>query len=77
MRNQTSDMNYLAYSKDGLHIRVFEKPLASANVYRSSVFPKTSSSKNIEFGAVIGYKSGAFGYREFTINKQVLEDGLK
>ncbi len=73
----TSDMNYLAYSKDGIHFRVFEKPLASANVYRSSVFPKISSSKKIEFGAVIGYKSGAFGYREFTIDKQVLENGLK
>ncbi|TWI21547.1 MULTISPECIES: hypothetical protein [Sphingobacterium] len=58
MRNQTSDMNYLAYSKDGLHFRVFEKPLAAANVYRSSVFPKTSYSKSIELGAVIGYKSG-------------------
>ncbi|WP_104384322.1 hypothetical protein [Sphingobacterium sp. HMA12] len=73
----TSDMNYLAYSKDGVNFRVFEKPLASWNVYRSAVFAKSSSLTKIEFGAVIGYKSGAFGYREFKLDKKVLEDGLK
>jgi hypothetical protein len=73
----TSDLNYLAYSKDGIHFRVFEKPLASSNVYRSAIFPKVSSPTDIEFGAVIGYKSGTFGYREFKLNKKVLEEGLK
>jgi len=73
----SSDLNYLAYSKDGIHFRVFETPLASSNVYRSAVFAKSSSANDIEFGAVIGYKSGAFGYREFKLNKKALEDGLK
>lgn len=72
-----SDTNYLAYSKDGIHFRVFEKPLASMNVYRSAVFPKSSSANEINLGAVIGYKSGAFGYREFNLNKKMLDDGLK
>ncbi|WP_437918326.1 hypothetical protein [Sphingobacterium sp. LRF_L2] len=73
----TSTSNYLAYSKDGIHFRVFEKPMVASNVYRSAVFPKYASIEEIEFGAVIGYKSGAFAYREFKLSKKVLDDGLK
>jgi hypothetical protein len=77
VNRHSSDLNYLVYAKDRTHFRVFETPLVSWNVYRSAVFAKSSSTNDIEFGAVLGYKSGAFGYREFKLNKKALEDGLK
>lgn len=76
-RKSTSEMLYLAYSKNGVDFQVFPKPMVEKNVYRSSVFPMTSDNDNIQFGAVIGWKSGVFKYREFKLNKIKLDEGLK
>ncbi|WP_300685010.1 hypothetical protein [Chryseobacterium sp.] len=76
VRKFTSDLLYLSVSKDGIHFKTFPRALVEKNVYRSSVFPMTTTSEVINFGAVIGFKNGVFKYREFQLNKQKLEDFL-
>lgn len=72
VKKYTSDMLYLAYSKDGLNFKVLEKPFVEQNTYRSCFFPMHTDSDNIDFGAIIAYKSGVFKYREFQLNKEKL-----
>lgn len=72
----TSEILYLAVSKDGLNFKVFPKPLADKNAYRSCVFPMHSNAEKIDFGAVIGFKNGVFTYREFHLNKLNLNQWL-
>ncbi|PJJ68253.1 hypothetical protein CLV73_2290 [Chryseobacterium geocarposphaerae] len=73
VRKYTSDMLYLAYSKDGLNFKVLAKPFVEQNTYRSCFFPMHTDNENIDFGAIIAYKSGVFKYREFQLNKKKLD----
>lgn len=77
VKKYTADALYLAYSKDGINFVVLAKPMVEKNVYRSAIFPMKSDDEAIDFGAVIGFKSGEFKYREFKLNKQKLESALK
>lgn len=73
VRKYTAEMLYLAYSKDGLNFKVLPKPFVEQNTYRSCIFPMHKDSENIDFGAIIAYKSGIFKYREFQLNKAKLD----
>ncbi|MGJ1264681.1 hypothetical protein [Sphingobacterium spiritivorum] len=77
VKKYTADALYLAYSKDGINFVVLAKPMVEKNVYRSAIFPMKSNNETIDFGAVIGFKSGEFKYREFKLDKQKLESALK
>ncbi|MDQ1160518.1 hypothetical protein QE422_000886 [Chryseobacterium sp. SORGH_AS 447] len=72
----TADTLYLAFSKDGMNFKVLPIPLVEHNTYRSCVFPMTTTSDVINFGAVIAYKTGVFKYREFQLNKQKIDECL-
>ncbi len=76
VKKYTADALYLAFSKDGLNFKVFPKALVEHNTYRSCIFPMTTTSEDINFGAVIAYKTGVFKYREFQLNKQKIDDCL-
>ncbi|MCW8312124.1 hypothetical protein K7A41_12890 [Sphingobacterium sp. InxBP1] len=76
VRKYTSELLYIAYSKDGLNFKVFPKPLLKNNAYRSSIFPMGSTDRLIKMGAMIGNKSGEFRYREFTLDKDRIEKSL-
>lgn len=76
VRRYTAESLYLAVSKDGMNFKVLPKALVEQNAYRSCVFPMTTSSEDINFGAVIAYKTGVFKYREFQLSKQKLDDCL-
>ncbi|WP_228441121.1 hypothetical protein [Chryseobacterium phosphatilyticum] len=73
VRKFTSEALYLAVSKDGINFKTFPKAMVEKNVYRSSVFPMTTTSDAINFGAVVGYKNGVFKYREFQLSKPKLD----
>lgn len=73
VKKYTSEMLYLAYSKDGLNFKVLSKPFVEQNTYRSCFFPMNVNSETIDFGAIIAYKSGVFKYREFQLNKKKLD----
>ncbi|WP_294185514.1 hypothetical protein [uncultured Sphingobacterium sp.] len=77
VKKYTAELLYVAYSKDGLNFKVLPKPLLKNNAYRSSIFPMGSNESLIKMGAVIGNKSGEFRYREFTLNKDKIEQSLK
>ncbi|MCD2422324.1 hypothetical protein LQ567_06085 [Niabella pedocola] len=72
----TADALFLAYSKDGVNFAVLPRAMVTQNVYRSAVFPMMSDDKTIDFGAVIGYKTGQFKYREFSLKKSELNSTL-
>ncbi len=76
VKKYTADTLYLAFSKDGVNFKVLPKPLVEHNTYRSCVFPMTTTSDVINFGAVIAYKTGVFKYREFQLNKQKIDECL-
>lgn len=76
VRKYTADGLYLAFSKDGLNFKVLPKPLVEHNTYRSCVFPMASTDDEINFGAVIAYKTGVFKYREFQMDKNKLNECL-
>ncbi|WP_228457378.1 hypothetical protein [Chryseobacterium indologenes] len=76
VRKFTSEALFLAVSKDGINFKTFPKAMVEKNVYRSSVFPMTTTSEAINFGAVVGFKNGVFTYREFQLSKPKLEDFL-
>ncbi|WP_426274305.1 hypothetical protein ACN9MN_09610 [Chryseobacterium sp. S-02] len=73
VRKYTSEMLYLAYSKDGLNFKVLAKPFVEQNTYRSCFFPMNTTNETIDFGAIVAYKSGVFKYREFQLNKSKLD----
>ncbi len=73
VKSYTSDDLYIAYSKDGVNFKVHPKPVVSGGVYRSCIFPMNTTSQFIEFGSIIGMKSGQFKYRKFKTNKNVLK----
>ena len=73
VRKFTSEALFLAVSKDGINFKTFPKAMVEKNVYRSSVFPMTTTSEAINFGAVVGFKNGVFTYREFQLSKPKLE----
>jgi hypothetical protein len=76
VKNFTSDSLYLAFSKDGLNFKVFSKILVEHDAYRSCIFPLKVTDDLIDFGAVIGYKTGVFKYREFALSKKKLDECL-
>lgn len=76
VKKYTSESLYLAFSKDGINFRVLPKPLVEHNTYRSCIFPMATNNENIDFGAVIAYKSGVFKYREFNLSKTKLDECL-
>lgn len=73
VRKFTSEALFLAVSKNGANFKTFLKAMVEKNVYRSSIFPMTTTSETINFGAVVGLKNGVFTYREFQLNKPKLE----
>lgn len=77
VKKYTSELLYVAYSKDGLNFKVMPKPLLKRHAYRSSIFPMESTDSLIKMGAMIGNKSGEFRYREFTLCKKQLDKSLK
>ncbi|WP_240452787.1 MULTISPECIES: hypothetical protein [Sphingobacterium] len=72
VKRYTSEELYLAFSRDGVNFNVFPKAIVTSNVYRSCIFPMGESNDKIEFGAVIGLRTGEFKYRKFSIKKQLL-----
>ncbi len=76
VKKYTAESLYFAYSKDGINFKVLPKPMVEKNAYRSSVFPMKTDDENIDFGAVIAYKTGVFKYREFQLNKKKLDSCL-
>lgn len=76
VKKYTADSLYLAFSKDGLNFKVFPSPLVEHNTYRSCIFPMSTTDENISFGAIIGYKTGIFKYRQFQLNKKKIDDCL-
>jgi len=76
VKKSTAESLYIAFSKDGLNFKVLPKPLVEKNTYRSCIFPMSTNSENINFGAVIAYKTGIFKYREFQLNKAKLDGCL-
>ncbi len=76
VKNLTSDSLYLAFSKDGLNFKVFPKALVEHEAYRSCIFPLKINDDIINFGAVIGYKTGVFKYREFGLSKKKIDECL-
>lgn len=77
VNQNTGDAIYLAYSKDGLNFLVFPKPMVQKNAYRSCVFPMASDQENISFGAILGFKTGEFKYREFKLLKKKLDQKIE
>ncbi|MCT4327723.1 hypothetical protein [Chryseobacterium indologenes] len=73
VKKYTSELLYLAVSKDGLNFKVLPKPLVEKNAYRSCIFPMGIDGDKIDFGAIIGLKNGVFTYREFHLNKSKLD----
>jgi len=73
VKKYTSESLYIAVSKDGYNFKVFPKPLVESNAYRSCIFPMHTDNDNIDFGAIVGLKSGVFKYRTFQLNKLKLE----
>jgi hypothetical protein len=71
-KKYTADQLYLAYSTDGINFDVLSKPLVEHKAYRSAIFPMWSNTNDIHFGAIIGYKTGEFKYREFDLQKSEL-----
>lgn len=72
VKRYTSEELYLAFSKDGVNFNVFPKAIVTSNVYRSSIFPTGDINEKMDFGAVIGLRTGEFKYRKFSIKKQLL-----
>ncbi len=64
-----SDDLYIAYSKDGSNFKVYPQPIVKGTAYRSCIFPIKTSDSIIEFGSVIGLKSGRFKFRKFNVSK--------
>ncbi|KGE13911.1 hypothetical protein [Sphingobacterium deserti] len=77
VKKYTSDLLYLAFSKDGLNYNVVPKPIVESNAYRSAIFKKNVTSDYIDFGAILGFKNGAFSYREFRLEKLILDKACK
>lgn len=73
VKSYTSDDLYFAYSKDGTKFKVYPKPIVSGDVYRSCMFPIFRNENHIEFGSIIGMKSGKFKYRKFNVKKESLK----
>lgn len=69
----TAEALYLAFSKDGSNFKVFPKPLAEHNAYRSCIFPMQNTAEKMNFGAIVAFKSGVFKYREFQLDKSKLD----
>lgn len=76
VKSYTSDDLYIAYSKDGDNFKVYPKPVVANSVYRSCLFPTNIDKNTIEFGSIIGLKSGKFKYRKFKVNKLQLNKML-
>lgn len=76
VKSYISDDLYLAYSKDGDNFKVYPEPLVKGSAYRSCLFPIAKDPKSIEFGSVVGMKSGQFKYRKFKVNKMNLKKVL-
>lgn len=72
VKRYTSEELYLAFSKDGLNFNVYPKALVRSNVYRSAIFPMMDTKDKVDFGAVIGLRSGEFKLRKFSVKKQLL-----
>ncbi|MFZ4261737.1 hypothetical protein ACFRAE_06825 [Sphingobacterium sp. HJSM2_6] len=64
----TSDLLYLAYSKDGLNFYVDPKPVMTENAYRSAIFPMKVLNDQITFGGIWGNKLGEFYYSTWDVN---------
>ncbi|MBQ0151803.1 MAG: hypothetical protein KBS61_02770 [Chryseobacterium sp.] len=77
VKKYTAESLYLAFSKDGINFKTLPKALVEKNVYRSSLFPMKTDAETIDFGAVIGFKSGIFKLRKFKLNKEMLDNCLK
>lgn len=73
VKRYTSEALYLAFSKDGLNFNVYPKAIVTSHVYRSSIFPTGDTEEKMDFGAVIGLRTGEFKYRKFSIKKQLLK----
>lgn len=73
VKSYTSEDLYIAFSKDGDNFKVLPKPIVSGNAYRSCLFPLNRDNNNIEFGSVVGLKSGQFKYRKFKVDKHKLK----
>lgn len=71
-QNYSSEQIYLAFSKDGVNFRVYPKAIVSSDAYRSCIFPMGHTAEKIDFGAIIGLKSGYFKYRQFAVDKLLL-----
>lgn len=76
VKRYTSEELYLAFSRDGIHFNVFPKAIVTSGVYRSSIFPIGDTDERIEFGAIIGLRTGEFKYRRFSIKKKLLKELL-
>lgn len=72
----TSEDLYLAYSKDGNNFKVHPEAIVKGGSYRSCLFPMLVDSNAIQFGSVVGLKSGKFKYRKFKVNKFTLKKML-
>lgn len=77
VKKYTAENLYLAFLKDGINFKTLPKALVEKNVYSSSIFPMKTDAETIDFGAVIGFKSGIFKLRKFKLNKEVLDNCLK
>ncbi|MNU08253.1 hypothetical protein D3C72_2542050 [compost metagenome] len=51
--------------------------MVQKNAYRSCVFPMASDQENISFGAILGFKTGEFKYREFKLLKKKLDQKIE
>ncbi|MGV6944946.1 hypothetical protein [Sphingobacterium kyonggiense] len=76
VKKYTSDLLYLAYSKDGINFIVDPKPVISYLAYRSAIFLKQTDSKFMDFGMVIGTKDGNFNYAEIRVDKDRIKDAF-
>ncbi|MCT1525444.1 hypothetical protein [Sphingobacterium hotanense] len=74
VKKYTADQLYLAFSNDGLNFYVCPKPIITEDAYRSAIFPKTVDDKSVQFGAMLGYKTGVFKYAEMSLQWSQMQE---
>ncbi|MEI5984947.1 MULTISPECIES: hypothetical protein [Sphingobacterium] len=76
VKKYTSDLLYLAYSKDGINFLVEGAPIVKERAYRSTIFAMDKNNHHIEFGLILGSKVGQFKFAKIKVDTEKIEDAF-
>ena len=76
VKKYTSDLLYLAYSKDGINFLVDPNPIVKEKAYRSALFAMEKNNHHLQFGVILGYKNGQFKFAKINVDTEKIEDAF-